>query len=704
VSGRAREGACGTGGVVWRLILRMEKFRGWYVESKSFEMLIKGGNYGLRMVEKGKKKQGTIFIHRDEIHWLVGAVEVALDVETSEVFWDTSSAGFPRVLVQRRANRHGSFIFIEEYEGRNRRGSVLIPEGRHGQGWCRLVSELKIARSALWKGREFKVRKASRVTPGRSFAEVVGQPQSSEVAGKVMQAAVATEKDGSCAQTRPKIDPAKTEEQLEAPKAAGETGGNTGVAPERIQGQATVTTARGNGNLKNLQDPMKSGLSAPNVVRESENGHAPVQGDLDLQDISNHLTGIRGQLMLGLKRVDEVFQMLERHMGQVGNTWLMGPGGNNNRHKEKMGNKRRNEEMGWTKPKKKNFRRVSAQPGILGPKPSKKLSQLSNGPAHYRAITRGPTQKQRQVGESPPTEVVRRTGDNGMPTAGNTAGEHLANAGASFPASVEVYLETERAGDFIGDLGREEKEPSQGLGSIPEAADDLGSPSSTPERGSKVAESWRSMFSTVPETDEVLGHAIPSPVKSSNRLLEFTECAGEGENHIVTPVKQLKQVRVFQRRESPSSKSTKSWVAERVSWNGGYGEDHNSSMISEKQSINASSVLGNQEEQGILGGMGIQENEIPGVEGFNPQLVGETGTEEQLDQGMGSDSPVSRDMNMVWKVKGTAGLSWDGQVGKLKQVFGQIVASKYEEGSSSSLGEEVDGFKGVRADDIPYEA
>jgi hypothetical protein len=72
----------------------MEKIRGWYVESKSFEMLIKGGNYGLRMVEKGKKMQGSIFIHRDEINWLVGAVEVALDVETSEVFWDTASAGF----------------------------------------------------------------------------------------------------------------------------------------------------------------------------------------------------------------------------------------------------------------------------------------------------------------------------------------------------------------------------------------------------------------------------------------------------------------------------------------------------------------------------------------------------------------------------------------------------------------------------------
>jgi hypothetical protein len=77
--------------------------------------------------------------------------------------------------VQRRANRHGNFIFIEEYEGRNRRGSVLIPEGRYGQGWTRLISELRIARLTLWKGRDFRVNKGSQVIPGKSFTEVVGR-------------------------------------------------------------------------------------------------------------------------------------------------------------------------------------------------------------------------------------------------------------------------------------------------------------------------------------------------------------------------------------------------------------------------------------------------------------------------------------------------------------------------------------------------
>jgi hypothetical protein len=413
----------------------MEKARSWYVESKSFEMMIKGGNYGLRMVEKGKKKQGSIFIHRDEIDWLVGAVEVVLDVDTSEVFWDPSSAGFPQVLVQRRSNRHGSFIFIEEYEGRNRRGSALIPEGRYGQGWSRLISELRIARLALWKGREFKARKDSRVVSGRSFAEVVGWPQSLENALKVVPAALASENEGGCAQSRPQIAPAEIDVQIGASKASVEVGGNIGVAPMRITGQAKEKNPVGSGFSasvlpETLHDPMKSGMAAPNVVRESErSGHAFVQGGLNLQEFTKYLMDIRGQLVLGLRRVEKAFHMLEMCMGRVGNAGVMGFGGNNTRNKEKMGNKRRNEGVGWSKPKKKIFRGKLTQPGLLGPKPNKESSHTFQGPGpmntfHYRAITRCPAQQLRQAGESSATGAARTTGDKGMTIADDISGVH----------------------------------------------------------------------------------------------------------------------------------------------------------------------------------------------------------------------------------------------------------------------------------------
>jgi hypothetical protein len=48
-------------------------------------------------------------------------------VESSEVFWDQSRAGYPRIIAQRRSNRHGCFLIVEEFDGR-RCGNILIPE------------------------------------------------------------------------------------------------------------------------------------------------------------------------------------------------------------------------------------------------------------------------------------------------------------------------------------------------------------------------------------------------------------------------------------------------------------------------------------------------------------------------------------------------------------------------------------------------
>jgi hypothetical protein len=144
----------------------MAEVRSWFVESKEFDMLIKGGNLGLRIVERSKNKQGTIFIHREELAWLVGAAEEVIELDSSEVFWDQARAGYPRIFAQQRYNRHGRFITIEEYEGRNRRGSILIPEGRHGQGWSRLISELRTARMTLWKDRKFRESKVAKAVSG----------------------------------------------------------------------------------------------------------------------------------------------------------------------------------------------------------------------------------------------------------------------------------------------------------------------------------------------------------------------------------------------------------------------------------------------------------------------------------------------------------------------------------------------------------
>jgi hypothetical protein len=159
----------------------MGEIRRWSVEAKEFEIAIKGGLLGVRIVEKRNNRQRSICVHRDELPWLVGAVEKAANMDTSEVFWDQSRAGYIRLITQRRANRHGRFLTIEEFDGNRRSGSVLIPEGWTGQGWARLISELRMACSSLKVGRGLRLDKPEMVTARKkSYAEVVGETRRME--------------------------------------------------------------------------------------------------------------------------------------------------------------------------------------------------------------------------------------------------------------------------------------------------------------------------------------------------------------------------------------------------------------------------------------------------------------------------------------------------------------------------------------------
>jgi hypothetical protein len=187
--------------------------------------------------------------------------------------------------------------------------------------------------------------------------------------------------------------------------------------------------------------------------------------------------------------------------------------------------------------------------------------------------------------------------------------------------------------------------------------------------------------SNIPESGAVLGLDISTPVKGSKRSSDSIEYAGELGFEDYLPVNLSKQLKVFQRRESPLSKPTKSWVAERVSWDG--GRDYEAS----KEDF---PVLGD------LGGIRNQVEENPDVESPLPQL------EEQPTQGIDEAVPISKEL--VWKVQGTAGLSCGGQVGKLKETLGNIVDEKYGEGASSSTRVEADGVQGMRDADFFYEA
>jgi hypothetical protein len=728
----------------------MARARIWFVESKEFEMLIKGGNHGLRIEERSKKKQCSVFIQRDEVVWMVGAVEKAMDVETSEVYWDPSSAGFPRVLVQRRANRHGRFIIIEEFEGNKRRGSVLIPEGRYGQGWSRLTSELRAARMSLWKGRDFRERKATVVVAGKTYAEVVGGPELLENEAKV---ASPEKMEGS---SPAKVDDGGVQCKTQRRPANNTKGGSDGGAPEKTQSQAPVESsgvpeksqAQVGGSVrltttnlsKSLQNPVFLGEAALKGGFESvKDGRSSVYGCEDLHDISVYLMDIKGQLELGIKRVEMVFQLMEQRKcrGCVEKASEMGLGLGSPRVLQKRGI----EEVDWVKPKKKNFKwKNKTQQGVLGPKPegsfglksNKKPAQVCHKPGSFinnldpkpscktaqkpqstgsiqirnqwsgftktlpfRNQDRRPVQQVGQVGESSAMGAARSTGEADL--AGESSGERVVAVGALSVDSLGSTGEADLAGEHSGGTGLPEKRSSAS-----------GAPDSEDVEGpGHLIPSPTLLLTTIPESSD-LDNASTLSVKRYKGMSDCIELADEGEINICMPEKQSKQMKVFQRRESPSAKVTKSWVAERVVWNGDHefaatGKNLNECLDSVGQTACVDSDPGVQ-ELGCLGGMGSQEEENTIIEGSISQCNTEDFPEAFEEQGLDLGSPASKDLKWAWAVKGTAGLTCGGQERKLVQVFGQIVADKYGGGTSYPTGMVADDNRGMGDEDVPYEA
>jgi hypothetical protein len=322
----------------------------------------------------------------------------------------------------------------------------------------------------------------------------------------------------------------------------------------------------------------------------------------------------------------------------------------------------------------------------------------------YRALSRLPSKECRQAGESSAMGAARASGGGGSTIAGVFTGDHCSGAGNASSDSAATTRETETDGEHNG-------VDEIGVVSPPEGADGLGFVLSSPEKSYMMPVSSTSLMSTIPESDVVLGHTKLSPVKSAKCRSGYSEQAGDEDIESFTPEKQPKQMLVFQRRESPYSKTTKSWVAERVSWNGDRGcsmptvvKKLNSCLDSEEAPANVVSMLGENEELGLLGGLRSQEITSPGVEGSISQHDVEISSEEQPVQGLVLASPASKVYKLAWEVKGTTGMTWEEQEGKLEQIFEQIVADKYGEGASSATGVAADGNMGRRDDDIIYEA
>jgi hypothetical protein len=315
-----------------------------------------------------------------------------------------------------------------------------------------------------------------------------------------------------------------------------------------------------------------------------------------------------------MKRVDWAFHVLDklqsRGRGETAGEMGLGVGG------QRAAQHLDREVVGWSKPKRRIFKRInkpdkmpihypqrsSTKKSNLAPKPKvpKPRFEKAQAPqypgtmkkAPYRLLSRRSVQQAYQEGESSAMGAMRATGVKGTMLAGDASGVHSTDTGALIVDSVGLCREADLAGEFNDGTGLPEKLTSASGASSSENVEDLGCGFPSPVM----------VLSTIPESHD-LGDAPLPPVKRSIHLSNGSESADEVGFDNSMPEKQSKQLQVFQRRESPSAKVTKSWVAERIAWNSELevvvpGKNLNFSLDSEEQTDCVGVELGAHEELG----------------------------------------------------------------------------------------------------------
>jgi hypothetical protein len=283
----------------------------WAVESKEFELVIKGGGAGLRFFERNSKINRSIFLHRDEVAWLDKIVEKLIVVRTSEVFWDQSRAGYPRVMVQKCSNRHGKFLTLEEYDGRRRCGSVMIPEGRFGQGWDCLKMEVKRANSSLNGDRGSRVFR--KVTEEKSYAEATGKNRNQEVDCHPRPESSDSVVGALIAPATVVVGPEGTTKEIKQLSEVGELK----IAADgeaKVVGLQACRSPRSASTLipKTLPFRVNSGLEALSGRMESEGKGVASMGILsELLGLKNLLIKLKGDVDAGINRVEMVLGSMD---------------------------------------------------------------------------------------------------------------------------------------------------------------------------------------------------------------------------------------------------------------------------------------------------------------------------------------------------------------------------------------------------------
>ena len=125
------------------IIMEGRKF--FFIESKSFEVLLYGGNSGLQLIERGKNHVGKITWGREGAQCLCSTMAEVVTLPLNKSYSKTLRENGTVFVLQKNRNDRGWFLTVTEYGGSRNKGHVVILVGRDMWGWrglAQVVSKL----------------------------------------------------------------------------------------------------------------------------------------------------------------------------------------------------------------------------------------------------------------------------------------------------------------------------------------------------------------------------------------------------------------------------------------------------------------------------------------------------------------------------------------------------------------------------------
>jgi hypothetical protein len=215
--------------------------------------------------------------------------------------------------------------------GRRRRGSILVPEGRYGQGWARLMVELDGANSSIWEGRKPKTCLSAPVAEIPGGLEAMTSAATPFVCKAACRNPIMGRAHGVEAQKAPVFQKARPPALVSGPSAMApmkllsQAGGapGSGVPGDALRGGNGMAgllgdaSSKGHGFTLSPAPLSVNEACLPRQGRESTreefvcNGVSSFNAKTELLICRDWLRKIRGEVDAGLKRLDLVFKELD---------------------------------------------------------------------------------------------------------------------------------------------------------------------------------------------------------------------------------------------------------------------------------------------------------------------------------------------------------------------------------------------------------